>query len=153
MKINTFLPHFLSDQTLTSARRTIMNVLVTGSSRGLGLELVKQLATRPDSMGGVVVATARKCSPGLQELISSTNGSVVFVALDVTDRGSIAQSASQVRSVLAGRSLDLLINCAGVHSETDGKIANMYEAITFILQGDRLRKISGLTSTSNYRLM
>ncbi|KAB8268088.1 hydroxyacyl dehydrogenase [Aspergillus minisclerotigenes] len=102
-----------------------MNVLVTGSSRGLGLELVKQLTTRSDSMDGVVVATARKCSPGLQEVISSTNGSVVFVALDVTDKASIIQSASQVRSVLAGRSLDVLINCVGVHSETDGKVINM----------------------------
>ncbi|KAE8152547.1 hydroxyacyl dehydrogenase [Aspergillus avenaceus] len=102
-----------------------MNVLVTGSSRGLGLELVKQLTTRPDSMDGVVVATARKCSPGLQEVISSTNSSVVFVALDVTDKASIVQSASQVRSVLAGRSLDVLINCAGVHSETEGKVINM----------------------------
>ena len=104
----------------------MLNVLVTGSSRGLGLELVKQLAAHPDLNGGLVVATARKCSPELQNVISLSKGTVVFVALDVTDQEIIVQSAEEVRSALAGRSLDILINCAGVHGETHGKLALMY---------------------------
>ncbi|PYH86714.1 hypothetical protein BO82DRAFT_271971 [Aspergillus uvarum CBS 121591] len=98
------------------------NVLVTGSSRGLGLELVKQIAAHPDLKGGVVVASARKCSPQLQEVISSSGGAVAFVALDIVDEGSIAKSAEEVKSALGGGSLDFLINCAGVHSETHGKV-------------------------------
>lgn len=104
----------------------MLNVLVTGSSRGLGLELVKQLAAHPDLNGGLVVATARKCSSELQNVISVSKGTVVFVALDVTDQEIIVQSAEEVRSALAGRSLDTLINCAGVHGETHGKLALMY---------------------------
>ncbi|KAJ5326333.1 hydroxyacyl dehydrogenase [Penicillium brevicompactum] len=103
----------------------MLNVLVTGSSRGLGLELVKQLAAHPDLNGGLVVATARKCSPELQNVISLNKGTVVFVALDVTDQEIIVQSAEKVRSALVGRSLDILINCAGVHGETHGKLALM----------------------------
>ncbi|OJJ33537.1 hypothetical protein ASPWEDRAFT_114522 [Aspergillus wentii DTO 134E9] len=101
------------------------NVLVTGSSRGLGLELVKQLAAHPDLNGGLVLATARRCSSELQTVISTAKGSIVFVTLDVTDQGVIMQSAEKVKSALAGRSLDILINCAGVHNETHGKIALM----------------------------
>ncbi|PYI21643.1 hypothetical protein BO99DRAFT_420552 [Aspergillus violaceofuscus CBS 115571] len=98
------------------------NVLVTGSSRGLGLELVKQIAAHQDLQGGVVVATARTCSPQLKEVISASNEAVVFVALDVADEGAIANLVEQVKSALGGRSLDILINCAGVHSETHGKV-------------------------------
>ncbi|RAL08474.1 SDR family oxidoreductase [Aspergillus homomorphus CBS 101889] len=101
------------------------NVLVTGSSRGLGLELVRQLTAQRTSEKALVVATARKCSSELHEVISGANGTIVFVPLDVTDERTIAQSAESVRSALGDRSLDILINCAGVHSETHGKITSM----------------------------
>ncbi|GLB02609.1 hypothetical protein AtubIFM57258_003967 [Aspergillus tubingensis] len=101
------------------------NFLVTGSSRGLGLELVRQLAARACLEGGLVIATARKCSPKLTELIAQSNGCIVFVALDISEESRIAESAEQVRSALNGNSLDMLINCAGVHSETHGKLASM----------------------------
>lgn len=107
----------------------MLNILVTGSSRGLGLELVRQLAGHTDLDGGSVIATARKCSPELEEIISLAKGSVVFVTLDVTDKEIIAQSADKVRLALAGQSLDILINCAGIHGETHGKLALMYETL------------------------
>lgn len=101
------------------------NFLVTGSSRGLGLELVRQLSARACLEGGLVIATARKCSLKLTELIAQSNGCIVFVALDIAEESIIAESAEQVRSALNENSLDMLINCAGVHSETHGKIASM----------------------------
>ncbi|OJI83003.1 hypothetical protein ASPTUDRAFT_123266 [Aspergillus tubingensis CBS 134.48] len=101
------------------------NFLVTGSSRGLGLELVRQLAARACLEGGLVIATARKCSPKLTELIAQSNGCIVFVALDISEESRIAESAEQVRSALNEHSLDMLINCAGVHSETHGKLASI----------------------------
>lgn len=112
---------------LTPARLIMLNILITGTSRGLGLELVKQLASNSDTNGGLIVATARNCSSDLQEVISLAKGSVIFAALDVTDKETIAQSAEKVSLTLAGRSLDILINCAGVHGETHGKLALMYE--------------------------
>lgn len=101
------------------------NFLVTGSSRGLGLELVRQLAARASLEGGLVIATARKCSPELMQLITHSDGCVVFVALDISDESRMAESAEEVRSALNQQSLDMLINCAGVHSETHGKLALM----------------------------
>ncbi|EIT76283.1 putative short chain-type dehydrogenase [Aspergillus oryzae 100-8] len=100
------------------------NVLITGSSRGLGLELVRQLASG-ECQGGIVIAAARKCSPELRDLISHSHGSVVFVPLDLTDERAITKSVTAVQSALKEKSLDVLINCAGVHSETQGKLVHM----------------------------
>lgn len=136
------------------------NILVTGSSRGLGLELVKQLATHPIPKGGLVVATARKCSSKLQEIILSAKGSVIFVSLDITDEGAIKHSAEEVGSALAGRNLDILINCAGVHSETHEGVAHMYEPpASFLLLPQsvpgpktQLRNVLGPISNTIFRL-
>ncbi|KAL4784429.1 hypothetical protein BJX76DRAFT_357033 [Aspergillus varians] len=100
-------------------------ILITGSSRGLGLEMVKQASAQASKEGDLVIATARTLSQGLQEVISQSNGSAVFVPLDVTDRPKIARSVEKVRQLLKGRSLDILINCAGVFSRTPGKMALM----------------------------
>ncbi|RAL06924.1 fungal specific transcription factor domain-containing protein [Aspergillus homomorphus CBS 101889] len=97
------------------------NVLITGSSRGLGLELVQYVAAHQNFKGGLVIATARKCSPQLDKVVAASDGSVAFVALDVADEESVKKSAEEVKSALRERSLDMIINCAGVHSETQGK--------------------------------
>lgn len=101
------------------------NVLITGSSRGLGLELVQHVSAHPGLSGGLAIATARKCSSELDQIVAASNGSIIFVALDVADEESVRKSAEKVKSVLGGRSLDVIINCAGVHSETHGKLTEM----------------------------
>ncbi|KAH8433856.1 uncharacterized protein LDX57_011493 [Aspergillus melleus] len=140
------------------------NVLVTGSSRGLGLELVKQLAVRASTEGGLIIASARKCSPELHEVISEFNGTVVFISLDVADEASISKSAEEARTALHQRSLDILINCAGVHSDTHGKLADMSD-LAFqlsvnvtgthnvlrhyipLMKDSKLKKIANISST------
>lgn len=104
-----------------------MNVLITGSTRGLGLELVNHLALQNEQNGegGLVIATGRKSTPQLENLIAQFNGSVVFVSLDVANEETITQSVNHVRGLLKDGSLDTLINCAGVHGETKGKLASM----------------------------
>jgi NAD(P)-dependent dehydrogenase (short-subunit alcohol dehydrogenase family) len=53
-------------------------IFVTGSSQGLGLELVKQYSGRVSETGGLVIATAQRCTPALSEAIAQSNGSAVF---------------------------------------------------------------------------
>ncbi|CRG92714.1 hypothetical protein PISL3812_09780 [Talaromyces islandicus] len=86
--------------------------LITGASRGLGLELTRQLSTRSDV--GKIFATARGDAPKLQQLASTSPDKIVVVKLDVTDEASIKQAAAEVESKLAGKGLDVLINNAGV---------------------------------------
>lgn len=101
------------------------NILITGCSRGLGLELVRQCSTRASKEGGLVIATSRNLSQELNDAISQSNGSAVFIPLDVTDTPNIARSVEEVHRVLKGCSLDILINCAGVFGITQGKLALM----------------------------
>jgi len=91
------------------------NYLVTGSSRGLGLHLVTQLASLPDAQVGIIFASTRsKDSPEIQKLVGQFPSRVVHVQLDATDESSAQKAAVEVEHVLAGKGLDVLINNAGV---------------------------------------
>ena len=77
-------------------------VLVTGASRGIGSELVKQYAAE----GADVIACVRDpAAPGL----AGVGGNVRILRLDTGDPGSIAAAAEQV----GDQPLDVLINNAG----------------------------------------
>lgn len=82
-------------------------VLISGASRGIGLELVRQYG----AAGWEVLACARSPASAteLQGLAAESNGRITVQGLDVTDFGAIEVLARQ----LDGRALDVLINCAG----------------------------------------
>jgi NAD(P)-dependent dehydrogenase (short-subunit alcohol dehydrogenase family) len=103
--------------------------LVTGCSRGIGLELTRQLVnSKADT---IIFATARSCNnPKFQELLGQHQERIVYVPLDVTDQVSIKNAVDIVTSKLDGRGLDVLINNAGVMSY--GPIEEMYAFYTFI---------------------
>lgn len=81
-------------------------VLVTGANRRIGLEFCRQLKAR----GEKVVAVCRHSSPELDAL-----GVRVEAGIEVTDSATIAA----LRARLAGGSIDLLINNAGVSQRTE----------------------------------
>lgn len=83
--------------------------VVTGASRGLGLELVVQLAR-----SGVEVIAA--CREPERFALSRLDARITPVACDVTD----ALSVKKMAATLSGRPLDLLINNAGIRGATDG---------------------------------
>ena len=75
--------------------------LVTGCNRGIGLELVRQLAARGDDVIGV----CRSASAELRDL-----GIRVIENIDVADGADVAR----LRDALAGETIDVLINNAGI---------------------------------------
>ena len=75
--------------------------LVTGSNRGIGLEFCKQLKAR----GFNVIATCRHTSPALDALNID-----LIENVDVSDLDSL----STLKDKLAGRTIDWLINNAGI---------------------------------------
>lgn len=89
----------------SESRRT----LVTGSSRGLGLEFVRQLLVRGDR----VTATCRRpdVASELLALGDEHPGRLRVLGLDVADTASRAEL---VRALVADAGLDLLIHNAGV---------------------------------------
>ena len=88
--------------------------LVTGASRGIGLELVRQLVERGDR----VFAGYRDASTAgrLLKLAADKHNRLTAVPLDVTDAASIDSAHDEVaRNVDA---LDVLVNNAGVGSDS-----------------------------------
>lgn len=85
-----------------------MRYFVTGTSRGIGLELTRQLVARGDR----VVASARnpEASQGLSALHRAHASQIELVTLDVASEASVAALDS---AVPAGP-IDVLINNAGV---------------------------------------
>ncbi len=79
----------------------MMNYLVTGANRGIGLEFVRQLVARGES----VVATARR--PEAADALRALG--VEVLALDVAK----PEDLERLRAYYADRSLDVLINNAG----------------------------------------
>jgi NAD(P)-dependent dehydrogenase (short-subunit alcohol dehydrogenase family) len=88
--------------------------LITGASRGLGLELTRQLASFPSSEVRSIYATARGDAPSLVELANDSSSRVIIIKLDVTSEASIKQAAAEVEANLNGKGLDVLINNAGI---------------------------------------
>lgn len=83
-------------------------VLVTGTSRGLGLEFVRQYAAD----GWHVLACARRpdAAAGLQSLAATHGGRVRLLELDVEDHAAIERRSGD----LADAAIDVLINSAGI---------------------------------------
>jgi NAD(P)-dependent dehydrogenase (short-subunit alcohol dehydrogenase family) len=92
-------------------------VLITGSSRGIGLEFVRQYA----AAGWKVLACCRK--PGTATELNKITGDVTLFALDVDDDANITSLAKQLKSV----PIDVLINNAGIskpEASTLGQISS-----------------------------
>lgn len=83
-------------------------ILITGTSRGLGLELVRQYAND----GWRVLACARvpEAARELQEVAARSQQRATVHALDVTDHAQIESLARN----LEGVPIDVLLNSAGV---------------------------------------
>lgn len=83
-------------------------ILITGTSRGLGLELVRQYAN--DGWRVLACARAPETADELQEVAARSQERATVHALDVTDHAQIESLARQ----LEGVSIDVLLNSAGV---------------------------------------
>jgi NAD(P)-dependent dehydrogenase (short-subunit alcohol dehydrogenase family) len=96
--------------------------LITGASRGIGLELTRQLAELPTSQVSKIFAVVRKVdSKDVQQLVDSHPERVIPISASVDDTASVKKAAETVKSRLNGQGLDVLVNNAGVSDfSTDG---------------------------------
>ncbi|KAI0325655.1 C-factor [Cubamyces sp. BRFM 1775] len=92
--------------------------LITGSSRGIGLEMTKQLLADP---ANTVVATCRNPdkATGLHALKDGAKGTLHIVQLDVADEDSIRNSYKAVEPLIGDKGLDYLYNNAAINEGFD----------------------------------
>ena len=146
--------------------QNMSSYLVTGCSRGLGLELVKQLLLARSSSVSNVIATSRSPSPStaLEEQIRSSRGRLHYIQLDVVNKDNVQSAFQHASQILQGQGLDVLINNAGITAfEKDGASAmfalqgiletnvvgvhNVSSAFLPLLQKGREKKIVNISST------
>jgi len=108
-------------------------VLVTGANRGLGLEFTRQYA-----VDGWQVFAACRSPDGAKELAllaAESNARIRVLPMDVTDTASVRASARE----LAGQSIDLLINNAGVMGPRNAELGRVdYAAWMKVLDANSL---------------
>ncbi len=94
-------------------------ILVTGSNKGIGFEVVRQLAR----LGHHVILAARDQAKGQQaaEKLLKENLTVHFIALDVTDEFSIRHAVEEVKRKF--QHIDVLINNAAVLLREDQSVS------------------------------
>lgn len=91
-------------------------VLITGSNRGIGLELARQYAAK----GWRVIATCRKPDEAAElKTLAAANAKVTVEALDVSDFAAVDALAAKY----AGTPIDVLMNNAGI---TGGAIPQFF---------------------------
>ncbi|MCW9048206.1 MAG: SDR family oxidoreductase [Gammaproteobacteria bacterium] len=95
-------------------------ILITGTNRGIGLELVNQYANN----NWRVFACCRSPdnAPALQKL-AEINGNISVHALDVSDSQQITALASELKNT----PIDILFNNAGIYGPYDANFGNTDE--------------------------
>ncbi len=90
-------------------------VMITGASRGLGLEYARQYADD----GWRVIATCR--DPEIAVELASLEGEVEIHALDISDQGQILSLAKNLQK----EAIDLLLNNAGIYGPRPSTLGNI----------------------------
>jgi NAD(P)-dependent dehydrogenase (short-subunit alcohol dehydrogenase family) len=89
----------------------MQRVLITGTGRGIGLELARQYAARGDRVLAGCRAIER--APGLRALVDQHRETISVLPLEVTDAGALGDAVRRVHRAVEG--LDILINNAAIN--------------------------------------
>jgi NAD(P)-dependent dehydrogenase (short-subunit alcohol dehydrogenase family) len=103
-------------------------ILVTGSNKGIGFEIVRQLAR----LGHHVILTARDQARGESavEKLKTENLSVSFIRLDISDHQSVTDAFEKIKTTVG--TLNVLINNAAILSKSDQSLLKNDSQITWL---------------------
>lgn len=106
------------------------SILITGCSRGIGLELVKQLLHHQTSKPEILIATVRNTNSAkeLQEL-AKQHRSLHILELDVMQFDSFKSFGEKVFTIVGNKGLNVLFHNAGIVFDKYGKLENVTEGM------------------------
>ncbi|XP_072163596.1 uncharacterized protein [Diadema setosum] len=92
----------------------MQSALVTGASRGIGLELVRQLASRSPKLTHIFATCRNPDNAKELQALAAQNDNVKIIQIDVQDEATITTAVKTVSKQLGDEGLNLLINNAGM---------------------------------------
>lgn len=95
-------------------------ILITGSNRGIGLELVKQYSEHDWQ---VIACCRNPDSASELQTLSQQYDNITIYPLDITDNNQVKTLARQLKAT----PVDILFNNAGVYGQTDAYFGNTSE--------------------------
>ncbi|XP_066493709.1 C-signal-like [Tiliqua scincoides] len=109
-----------------------LSVLITGSSRGIGLELVRQLVEVTNPPEHIFATCRDPDGPRVKALheLAKKHPSICVIKLEVENQSSVKAAVSVVGSHLKDKGLNLLINNAGVHSMANLETVEQQELLS-----------------------
>lgn len=99
--------------------------MVTGANRGIGLELVKRLASLANA--NIVIACSRSMSKELEEVMQSP--CVHHVDLDITSQESVDKAYEKVSTIVGDQGINLLVNNAAILVKSEAPSSTSTEDI------------------------
>ncbi|RUS91687.1 hypothetical protein EGW08_000513 [Elysia chlorotica] len=111
---------------------SVRSVLVTGASRGLGLEFIRQLVALPSAPELVIAACRDPASAANLQDIAKSHSSVKVIKLDVEKDEDIESAFKETQAFVGEKGLNLLINNAGLNEKADG--GGIYKAAREVIQ-------------------
>jgi 3-oxoacyl-[acyl-carrier protein] reductase len=95
-----------------SSNLVCKNVVVTGGLRGIGRAIAERFLSRGDT-----VFILDYISPA-DERVTSLSQGIFYIQVDVSDVASIESGFEKLDSLLSGKTLDVLVNNAGIARDT-----------------------------------
>jgi len=106
--------------------------LITGASRGIGLELVRQVSGEKSATVFAAVRTPETATK-LNQVKASAAGEVHVIKMDTGSEESIIQASKEIESLLNGRGIDYVLNNAAITAGNDRAFTFKTEDLTDIL--------------------
>lgn len=88
--------------------------LITGGSSGIGYAIAKAFVEN-----GCEVVIAGRHSESLKRAVREIGSATHYIELDVKDISSFQDKVTEVETILSGKSIDILVNSAGITNQHD----------------------------------
>ncbi|GFR70746.1 C-factor, partial [Elysia marginata] len=117
------------------------SIFVTGASRGIGLEFIKQLVELPSAPDLVIAACRDPSSATNLRDIARSHPTVKIIKLDVNKDEDIDTAFQETQTLVGDKGLNILVHNAAINDKTE--VGGIYEATRERMQQHFNANVSG----------